>query len=125
MKNITPIVLVLALVVPFAALAQLEPIDEDRGATGLALALRKLESGATFLETTAHPDDEDNGLLVLLSRGRGLRTALLTVTRGDGGQNMIGPEIFEAIGILRAAELLAMHRVDNVEQDFSRADEFG
>jgi LmbE family N-acetylglucosaminyl deacetylase len=125
MRNIALCVLILALLVPFAASAQLEPIDEDRGATGLVLALRKLGSGATFLETTAHPDDEDNGLLVLLSRGRGLRTALLTVTRGDGGQNMIGPEIFEAIGILRAAELMAMHRVDNVEQYFTRAYEFG
>ncbi len=125
MRNIAPYVLILALLAPVAVLSQLEPIPEDRGATGLALALRKLASGATFLETTAHPDDEDNGLLVLLSRGRGLRTALLTVTRGDGGQNMIGPEIFEAIGILRASELMAMHRVDNVEQYFTRAYEFG
>jgi LmbE family N-acetylglucosaminyl deacetylase len=89
------------------------------------LALRKLASGATFLETTAHPDDEDNGLLVLLSRGRGMRTALLTMTRGDGGQNMIGPEIFEAIGIVRSAELMAMHRYDRAEQYFTRAYEFG
>lgn len=107
------------------AFAQLEPIPEDRGATGLALQLRKLDSGATFLHTTAHPDDEDNGLLVMLSRGRGLRTALLTVTRGDGGQNEIGPELFEAIGILRTEELMAMHRYDDVEQYFTRAYEFG
>ena len=107
------------------ALAQLEPIPEDRGATGLALQLRKLGAGATFLHTTAHPDDEDNGLLVMLSRGRGLRTALLTATRGDGGQNEIGPELFEAIGILRTEELMAMHRFDGVEQYFTRAYEFG
>jgi len=107
------------------ALAQLEPIPEDRGATGLALQLRKLGAGATFLHTTAHPDDEDNGLLVLLSRGRGLRTALLTTTRGDGGQNEIGPELFEAIGILRTEELMAMHRYDGAEQYFTRAYEFG
>lgn len=107
------------------ALAQLEPIPEDRGATGLALQLRKLDQGATFLHTTAHPDDEDNGLLVMLSRGRGLRTALLTVTRGDGGQNEIGPELFEAIGIVRTEELMAMHRYDDVEQYFTRAYEFG
>ena len=107
------------------AFAQLEPIPEDRGVTGLALQLRKLGAGATFLHTTAHPDDEDNGLLVMLSRGRGLRTALLTVTRGDGGQNEIGPELFEAIGILRTEELMAMHRFDGVEQYFTRAYEFG
>lgn len=108
-----------------AAIAQLEPIPEERGASGLALQLRKLGTGATFLHTTAHPDDEDNGLLVMLSRGRGLRTALLTLTRGDGGQNEIGPELFEAIGILRTEELMAMHRQDGVEQYFSRAYEFG
>ncbi len=107
------------------AFAQLEPIPEDRGVTGLALQLRKLGAGATFLHTTAHPDDEDNGLLVMLSRGRGLRTALSTVTRGDGGQNEIGPELFEAIGILRTEELMAMHRFDGVEQYFTRAYEFG
>ena len=61
----------------------------------------------------------------MLSRGRGLRTALLTATRGDGGQNEIGPELFEAIGILRTEELMAMHRYDGVEQYFTRAYEFG
>ena len=120
-RVVTAIVLLLACV----AHAQLEPIPEERGATGLALQLRKLGSGATFLHTTAHPDDEDNGLLVMLSRGRGLRSALLTVTRGDGGQNEIGPELFEAIGILRTEELMAMHRIDGVEQYFTRAYEFG
>jgi LmbE family N-acetylglucosaminyl deacetylase len=110
---------------PAVAVAQLEPIAEERGASGLALQLRKLDAGATFLHTTAHPDDEDNGLLMMLSRGRGLRTALLTLTRGDGGQNEIGPELFEAIGILRTEELMAMHRYDGVEQYFSRAYEFG
>jgi LmbE family N-acetylglucosaminyl deacetylase len=107
------------------AFAQLEPIAEDTGAIGLALQLRKLGSGAIFLHTTAHPDDEDNGLLVLMSRGRGIPTALLTTTRGDGGQNEIGPELFEAIGILRTEELMALHRVDGVEQYFTRAYEFG
>jgi LmbE family N-acetylglucosaminyl deacetylase len=108
-----------------AVFAQLEPIPEDTGATGLALQLRKLSTGATLLHTTAHPDDEDNGLLVLMSRGRGIETSLLTTTRGDGGQNEIGPELFEAIGILRTEELMALHRVDGVDQYFTRAYEFG
>ncbi len=107
------------------AAAQLEPIAEDGGSVGLALQLRKLSSGTSFLHTAAHPDDEDNGLLVLLSRGRGIRTSLLTATRGDGGQNEIGPELFEAIGILRSEELMAVHRIDGVEQYFTRAYEFG
>jgi LmbE family N-acetylglucosaminyl deacetylase len=115
----------MGLLLPVQVRAQLEPLPLDQGATGLALAIRELGAGASFMETTAHPDDEDNGLLVMLSRGRGLRTALLTMTRGDGGQNMIGPEIFEAIGILRSAELMSMHRYDGVEQYFTRAYEFG
>jgi LmbE family N-acetylglucosaminyl deacetylase len=113
------------LLLPLWAAAQLEPMPEERGAAGLALALRKLDAGATFMHTTAHPDDEDNGLLVLMSRGRGLRTALLTTTRGDGGQNQIGTELFEALGILRTEELMAMHRLDGAEQYFTRAYEFG
>lgn len=124
MKRLSLITLALLLTATFS-LAQLEPIPEDRGASGLALQLRKLGAGATFLHTTAHPDDEDNGLLVMLSRGRGFRTALLTATRGDGGQNEIGPELFEAIGILRTEELMAMHRYDGVDQYFTRAYEFG
>jgi len=107
------------------ASAQLEPIPEETGSVGLALQLRKLSSGVSFLHTAAHPDDEDNGLLVLLSRGRGHRVSLLTATRGDGGQNEIGPELFEAIGILRTEELMAVHRIDGVEQYFTRAYEFG
>ncbi len=113
------------LLFPSAASAQLEPLPLDQGATGLALAIRQLGAGASYMEVTAHPDDENNGLLVMLNRGRGLRTSLLTVTRGDGGQNMVGPEILEALGILRSAELMAMHRYDGAEQYFTRAYEFG
>ena len=113
------------LLLPAPARAQLEPLPLDQGATGLALALRQLGAGASYMEVTAHPDDENNGLLVMLNRGRGLRTSLLTVTRGDGGQNELGPEILEALGILRSAELMAMHRYDGAEQYFTRAYEFG
>lgn len=113
------------LLVPAPGRAQLERHTLDEGATGLALAIRQLGAGASYMEVTAHPDDENNGLLVMLNRGRGLRTSLLTVTRGDGGQNEIGPEILEALGILRSAELMAMHRIDGAEQYFTRAYEFG
>ncbi len=74
---------------------------------------------------TAHPDDENNGLLVMLNRGQGYRTALATATRGNGGQNEIGPEIFEALGVLRTEELAALHRFDGAEQYFTRAVDFG
>ena len=100
-------------------------VPYDEGPLGLALALRKLPVTGSFLHTTAHPDDEDNGLLVMLSRGRGLRTGLLTLTRGDGGQNEIGPELFQAIGMIRTGELLSMHEWTGAEQFFTRAYEFG
>jgi LmbE family N-acetylglucosaminyl deacetylase len=103
----------------------LQPLVLDRGATGAALALRKVGVSARVLWVSAHPDDEDNGLLVRLSRGLGVRTALFSETRGEGGQNAIGPELFDALGVLRTAELEAMHRYDGAEQYFGRAYEFG
>jgi hypothetical protein len=105
--------------------AQLAPLPQDQGATGLGLALRRLPVSFNVLYVTAHPDDENNGVLTLLSRGLGVRTGLLTVTRGDGGQNEIGPELFQAIGILRTEELAGVHRYDAAEQYFTRAYEFG
>lgn len=102
-----------------------EPLSYDRGATGLGLALRRAGTTARVLYVTAHPDDEHNGVLVRLARGLGVRTALLTVTRGEGGQNAIGPELFGALGVLRSGELMALHRYDGVEQYFGRAYEFG
>jgi LmbE family N-acetylglucosaminyl deacetylase len=105
--------------------AQLTPIPQERGGNGLGLALRRLGVTGRVLYVTAHPDDENNGVLVALSRGRGLRTGLMTLTRGDGGQNAIGPELFEALGVLRTEELNTLHRYDGVEQYFSLAYEFG
>lgn len=107
------------------AAAQLEPIPQDRGASGLGLALRRIGVTPRVLYVTAHPDDEDNGMLVRLSRGLGVRTALLTLTRGDGGQNAIGPELFDALAVLRAEELAAVHRYDGVEQYFGLSSDFG
>jgi LmbE family N-acetylglucosaminyl deacetylase len=101
------------------------PLDEEHGHVALGLALRHLSNIGIFLETTAHPDDEHNGLLVMLNRGQGYRTALATATRGNGGQNEIGPEIFEALGVLRTQELAALHRFDGAEQYFTRAVDFG
>jgi LmbE family N-acetylglucosaminyl deacetylase len=117
----------LAVLAPLVLAAEppLQPLDYDRGASGLALALRRIGVAGRVLYVTAHPDDEMNGVLVRLSRGLGLRTALLTVTRGEGGQNAIGPELFEALGVLRTGELMALHRYDGVEQYFGRAYEFG
>jgi LmbE family N-acetylglucosaminyl deacetylase len=87
--------------------------------------LRKLATVGTVMHVTAHPDDENNSLLAMESQGEGLRVVLATATRGNGGQNEIGPEIFEALGVLRTEELLAAHRVDGAEQFFARAVDFG
>jgi LmbE family N-acetylglucosaminyl deacetylase len=101
------------------------PIDEVQGHAALGLSLRHLGNAGIFMMTTAHPDDENNGLLVMLNRGQGYRTTLATATRGNGGQNEIGPEIFEALGVLRTEELAALHRFDGAEQYFTRAVDFG
>jgi LmbE family N-acetylglucosaminyl deacetylase len=101
------------------------PVDDMGGHIALALALRHLGNTGVLLHTTAHPDDENNGLLVMLNRGQGYRTALATATRGNGGQNEIGPELFEALGVLRTKELEALHRFDGAEQYFTRAVDFG
>src|ERR671934_1133279 len=118
-------VLVAALVpVPHAQL-RVVPLDELGGHVALGLALRHLSNTGIFLHTTAHPDDENNALLVMLNRGQGYRTALATATRGNGGQNEIGSELFEALGVLRTKELAAMHRFDGADQYFTRAVDFG
>src|SRR6187399_497988 len=101
------------------------PLDDEQGHVALGLALRHLGNSGIYMMATAHPDDENNGLLVMLNRGQGYRTALATATRGNGGQNEIGPEIFEALGVLRTEELAALHRFDGAEQYFTRAVDFG
>ena len=87
-------------------------LDLEDGSVALGLALRQLQTTAVFMQATAHPDDENNALHVYLNRGKGVRTILATATRGDGGQNEIGPEIFDALAVLRTEELETMHRFD-------------
>jgi LmbE family N-acetylglucosaminyl deacetylase len=123
-------VLALALLLTFfiapgEAQLRVAPVGERSDSVTLELLLRKLASTGTFMQTDAHPDDEDNGLLAMLGHGRGIRTALITATRGDGGQNEIGPETGQALGVLRTEELLAVHRFDGAEQHFTRAIDFG
>ena len=119
-----PLLFLLSIAIPAAQL-RTQPVGERPNDVALQLMLRKLASTGTFMETTAHPDDEDNSLLAMLSHGEGMRTVLVTATRGDGGQNEIGPELFQALGVLRTEELLAVHRFDETEQYFTRAVDFG
>ena len=97
----------------------------DHGAAALRRDLLRARSTASLLMVTAHPDDEDGGLLTLLSRGRGVRVGLVTLTRGEGGQNKIGPELFDELGLTRTEELLASDRYYGVEQFFTRAADYG
>ena len=80
-------------------------LDVDRGSTGLWQQLLKLSTTGSILHTTAHPDDEHAGLLTYMSRGMGARTALLSLNRGEAGANAIGPELFDALGLIRTEEL--------------------
>jgi LmbE family N-acetylglucosaminyl deacetylase len=84
-----------------------------------------LRSTATALHITAHPDDEDGAMLTWLSRHEGVRTGLLTLNRGEGGANLVGPELYDALGILRTEELLAAGRYYGVDQMFTRVTDFG
>src|SRR5688572_9467596 len=109
----------------FAFFVVAAEIPEDRGAMGLSQALNRLDVVASVLHTGAHPDDENSALLSWLSRGRGVRTAYLSATRGDGGQNLLGTELFEALGVIRTEELLAARRADRGQQFFTPVYEFG
>jgi LmbE family N-acetylglucosaminyl deacetylase len=105
--------------------AQVQEPAENMGAAAAWRALLRLRSTATVLHTTAHPDDEDGALLTWLSRKAGVRTGLLTLNRGEGGANLIGPEQYDALGILRTEELLAAGRFYGVDQMFTRVTDFG
>lgn len=112
---------------------QLDPDDAfggalyaDRGVVGLRQRLRELRTTASVLQTTAHPDDEQAGLLTYLSRATGARTALLTLNRGEAGANAAGDELFDGLGQLRAAELLESDRYYGLDdQYFTRATDYG
>ena len=100
-------------------------VAQDRGHVALGLALRKLAVSGTFLQVAAHPDDEHNALYAMFTHGMGLRSICVQTTRGEGGQNEIGPELFHDMGVLRTSELLSAHRLDGAEQYFTRAIDFG
>src|SRR6202012_3042739 len=87
--------------------------------------LKSFGNLGSVLYVAAHPDDENTQLITYLARGRGYRTAYLSLTRGDGGQNVIGPEFFEELGVIRTQELLAARRLDGGRQFFTRAIDFG
>src|SRR6185436_13658496 len=106
-----------------ASTAPLQPPRPD--AAAIQLALNKLQVLESVLYVAAHPDDENTRLIACMVNGRLADTAYLSMTRGDGGQNLIGPEIGELLGVIRSQELLAARRIDGGRQFFTRAVDFG
>src|SRR5438552_6381470 len=98
---------------------------QQTGAAELGELIRGLGVNTRVLVIGAHPDDEDTQLITWLARGRQVETAYLSLTRGDGGQNLIGNELGDALGAIRTEELLAARRIDGGHQYFTRAFDFG
>jgi LmbE family N-acetylglucosaminyl deacetylase len=121
-----PYVVLLILVITHSSL--IVPVYGQRNLSGTAeieLALDKLNVLGSILMIAAHPDDENTAVLAYYARGRSLRTGYLSLTRGEGGQNLIGPEQGDLLGVIRTQELLAARRIDGAEQFFTRAIDFG
>lgn len=97
----------------------------SEGIVGTGLLLRRLDGVKRVLLIGAHPDDEDTALLTALARGLGVETAYLSLSRGEGGQNLIGPELDEGLGLVRTGELLSARALDGGRQFFTRAFDFG
>ncbi len=107
------------------ATGAIRAVPDGKGTATLAQAVLRLPVVASLLHTGAHPDDENSALVAYVSRGLHARTAYLSLTRGEGGQNLIGPELYDAIGVIRTEELLSARRFDGAEQFFTRAYDFG
>lgn len=101
------------------------PIAEDRGEAGLEQALKRLGTTASVLMIVAHPDDEDGSLLTYLSRGRGVRCTLFTLTRGEGGQNAMSDDLYDALGLTRTSELLKADEFYGATQLWGTEADFG
>jgi LmbE family N-acetylglucosaminyl deacetylase len=101
------------------------PLAEDRGAAALEQSLKRLSTTASLMVIVAHPDDEDGALLTYLSRGLGVRTSLLTLTRGEGGQNAMSADSYDALGLIRTNELLKAGEYYGVKQYWGTEIDFG
>jgi LmbE family N-acetylglucosaminyl deacetylase len=100
-------------------------LSASTGAAALWQSLKKLHTRASLIMITAHPDDEDGGMLTYESRGQGARVALLTLNRGEGGANVMSSDYFDALGLVRTEELLAADRYYGVDQYWTRAVDYG
>src|SRR6187549_2238091 len=110
----------LFLLFPFLSFSQHQP-----DAAQIQLKLKKLNVLGSALYVAAHPDDENTSIITYLANGQLVETAYLSMTRGDGGQNLIGPELRDLLGLIRTQELLSARRIDGGKQFFTRANDFG
>src|SRR6187549_2220524 len=110
----------LFLLFPFLSFSQQQP-----DAAQIQLKLKKLNVLGSALYVAAHPDDENTSIITYLANGQLVTTAYLSMTRGDGGQNLIGPEFRDLLGLIRTQELLAARKIDGGQQFFTRANDFG
>ena len=101
------------------------PLPEDRGEAKLEQTLKQLGTTASIMMIVAHPDDEDGALLTYLSRGLGVRAVLFTLTRGEGGQNAMSAELYDALGIIRTNELLKADQYYGAKQLWGTEADFG
>ena len=101
------------------------PLPEDRGAAALELSLKRLSTWASLMDIVAHPDDEDGGMLTYESRGQGVRTSLLTLTRGEGGQNAMNADSYDALGVIRTNELLKADEYYGIKEYWGTEADFG
>src|SRR5579864_1145062 len=100
-------------------------LPANRGAAAVWQSLKKLHTRASLIMVTAHPDDEDGGMLAYESRGQGARVGLLTLNRGEGGANVMSSDYFDALGLVRTEELLAAGRYYGVDQYWTRVVDYG
>lgn len=121
------VLLALACISPLTAQGLHDPLEPATtgGLERVDRALAKLSGHRRLLVMAAHPDDEDTGLLALVATGEGGEAAYLALNRGEGGQNLIGPELGVGLGLIRSQELLAARRIDGAHQFFTRAYDFG
>ncbi len=120
-----PLIAQTPIATTIAATTDYQPLRVDRGAAALQQSLRKLATRSSLMLIVAHPDDEDGGMLTYESRGQGSRVALLTLTRGEGGQNIMSNDLWDALALVRTQELLAADRRYGVDQYFTRVADFG
>src|SRR5687768_6817689 len=113
------------LLVLFLPLFSFSQPTRQPDAAQIQLKLKKLGFLGSVLYMAAHPDDENTNIIAYLSNEKLAATAYLSLTRGDGGQNLIGPEIRELLGLIRTQELLAARSIDGGQQFFTRAIDFG